>query len=181
MGRGGQVIPTLNAFDVGDGREVVVIIEYPEKVIGTITTAFGAKNYSNDQELREGSVVVYIDGTRVDDVRVYDEEVMQTVIQRWGTGGGNVPAIAFDLYNQRVTEKNQTLSASASDASHQGAIWEGLVVRRLTPIECERLQGFPDNWTEGQADSSRYKQMGNAVAVPVVNWIVGRMVRSVDI
>jgi site-specific DNA-cytosine methylase len=48
-------------------------------------------------------------------------------------------------------------------------------VRRLTPTECERLQGFPDGWTEGQADSSRYKQMGNAVAVPVVSWIIERM------
>lgn len=45
-------------------------------------------------------------------------------------------------------------------------------VRRLTPIECERLQGFPDNWTEGQSDTNRYKQMGNAVAVPVVEWII---------
>ena len=45
-------------------------------------------------------------------------------------------------------------------------------VRRLTPVECERLQGFPDDWTAGQSDSHRYKQMGNAVAVPVVEWIV---------
>ena len=45
-------------------------------------------------------------------------------------------------------------------------------VRRLTPLECERLQGFPDNWTEGQTDTNRYKQMGNAVAVPVVEWII---------
>jgi DNA (cytosine-5)-methyltransferase 1 len=45
-------------------------------------------------------------------------------------------------------------------------------VRRLTPVECERLQGFPDDWTEGQSDSHRYKQMGNAVAVPVVEWII---------
>jgi DNA (cytosine-5)-methyltransferase 1 len=45
-------------------------------------------------------------------------------------------------------------------------------VRRLTPTECERLQGFPDGWTEGQADSHRYKQMGNAVAVPVVEWVI---------
>ena len=45
-------------------------------------------------------------------------------------------------------------------------------VRRLTPLECERLQGFPDGWTEGQSDSQRYKQMGNAVAVPVVEWII---------
>ena len=51
------------------------------------------------------------------------------------------------------------------------------IVRRLTPLECERLQGFPDNWTEGQADSNRYKQIGNAVAVPVVEWIINRMTK----
>ncbi len=45
-------------------------------------------------------------------------------------------------------------------------------VRRLTPLECERLQGFPDGWTEGQSDTHRYKQMGNAVAVPVVDWLI---------
>ena len=44
-------------------------------------------------------------------------------------------------------------------------------VRRLTPIECERLQGFPDNWTDCVSDSQRYKQMGNAVTVNVVEWI----------
>lgn len=49
-------------------------------------------------------------------------------------------------------------------------------VRRLTPTECERLQGFPDGWTDGQADSSRYRQLGNAVAVPVVEWIGKRIV-----
>jgi DNA (cytosine-5)-methyltransferase 1 len=109
----GGVIPTLNAFDVGDTRAVVLIL----------------------------------DGNRVDDVRVIDTEIVPTVISRWGTGGGNVPAI---------TSKT--------------------TVRRLTPTECERLQGFPDGWTEGQADSNRYKQMGNAVAVPVVEWIVKRLV-----
>lgn len=51
-------------------------------------------------------------------------------------------------------------------------------VRRLMPIEMERLQGFPDNWTDGQADSSRYKQMGNAVSVPVAQWIAERMLAN---
>lgn len=50
-----------------------------------------------------------------------------------------------------------------------------MAVRRLTPTECERLQGFPDNWTAGQADSSRYRQLGNAVAVPCVEWIARRL------
>ena len=49
-------------------------------------------------------------------------------------------------------------------------------VRRLTPLECERLQGFPDGWTDGQADSHRYRQLGNAVAVPVAEWIGHRLV-----
>ena len=48
-------------------------------------------------------------------------------------------------------------------------------VRRLTPTECERLQGFPDGWTDGQSDSTRYRQLGNAVAVPVVEWIARRI------
>jgi DNA (cytosine-5)-methyltransferase 1 len=48
-------------------------------------------------------------------------------------------------------------------------------IRRLTPTECERLQGFPDGWTDGQADSVRYRQLGNAVAVPVVEWIGKRI------
>ena len=44
-------------------------------------------------------------------------------------------------------------------------------VRRLTPMECSRLQGFPDDWNEGLADSHRYKQAGNAVTVPVAQWL----------
>ena len=48
-------------------------------------------------------------------------------------------------------------------------------IRRLTPIECERLQGFPDNWTEGFSDTQRYKMMGNAVTVNVIKAIIGRM------
>ena len=51
-------------------------------------------------------------------------------------------------------------------------------VRRLTPLECERLQGFPDNWTEGQSDSARYRQLGNAVTVPVAEWIGHRLIEA---
>lgn len=60
-------------------------------------------------------------------------------------------------------------------ASQQPPSVTGTSVRRLTPVECERLQGFPDGWTEGQSDTQRYKQMGNAVAVPVVEWIIGNI------
>ncbi len=46
-----------------------------------------------------------------------------------------------------------------------------LCVRRLTPLEVERLQGFPDGWTDGQSDSARFKQMGNAVTVNVAAYL----------
>ena len=84
-----------------------------------------------------------------------------------------------------------TLDCGCGDAASNS----GLSVRRLTPRECERLQGFPDDWTserrkmtldgnrwiagdiEQQADSPRYKQLGNAVTVNVAEWI-GRRIRS---
>ena len=158
-------------------------------------------------------MIFIVDATRVGDVRVYADGIMQTVIQRWGTGGGNVPLIypiddgrevekyqngtgigkdgdpaytldrqqapavvqAFDSYNQSLSDTSQTIRSGAAGNDHVGMILSS-TVRRLTPTECERLQGFPDNWTDGQADSHRYKQMGNAVAVPVVQWIINRLV-----
>jgi DNA (cytosine-5)-methyltransferase 1 len=86
-------------------------------------------------------------------------------------------AVAFDTYNQTTNENTtQTIRSGAAGVDHIGAILSKATVRRLTPTECERLQGFPDGWTEGQVDSHRYKQLGNAVAVPVVQWIIDRMV-----
>ena len=92
------------------------------------------------------ATVIIFYGNRVDDVRLQGA-VINTLQARMGTGGNNMPMVA--------KETN---------------------VRRLTPIECERLQGFPDDWTAGQSDSTRYKQMGNAVAVPVVEWIIQNIV-----
>lgn len=46
------------------------------------------------------------------------------------------------------------------------------IVRRITPIEAERLQGFPDNWTAGESDANRYKALGNSVALPCVDYVI---------
>lgn len=55
----------------------------------------------------------------------------------------------------------------------------GSVVRRLTPLECERLQGFPDGWTAGRSDSARYRMLGNAVTVLVAEWIGRRLAAAI--
>ena len=74
-----------------------------------------------------------------------------------------------------------------ADDETQMVLYEGVfwTVRRLMPIECERLQGFPDGWTDityrgkPAADSPRYKAIGNSMAVPVMRWI-GKRILMVD-
>ena len=121
------------------------------------------------------ATVLIIDGTRVNDVRVYEDGIVPTVISRYGTGGGNVPMV-FSHTQGLDAQPSEENSPTLRSGGNGMAVATNQVVRRLTPIECERLQGFPDNWTDGQADSNRYKQMGNAVAVPVVSWIINSMV-----
>ena len=87
-------------------------------------------------------------------------------------------AQAYDEYNDSVADTHHTLRAGTKQST---GVIENSIVRRLTPLECERLQGFPDGWTEGQPDTHRYKQMGNAVAVPVVEWIVQGICDTFDI
>lgn len=76
-----------------------------------------------------------------------------------------------------VSETGYTLTAT-----DRHAVFDGLRVRRLTPIECERLQGFPDNYTlipylgkPDCSDSHRYRTLGNSMAVPVMRWIGERI------
>ncbi len=70
---------------------------------------------------------------------------------------------------------DKTAALNTATDPNQNIIATRSAVRRLTPCECERLQGFPDDWTAGFADSTRYKMLGNAVAVPVVRWILERL------
>jgi DNA (cytosine-5)-methyltransferase 1 len=113
----------------------------------------------------------YHDGARV------QGDTMNTLTSRMGTGGNNVSGVAtikaYDEFNDSIGDTHHTLRSGTKQST--GVIMESNV-RRLTPVECERLQGFPDDWTAGQSDSTRYKQMGNAVAVPVVEWIVQNIV-----
>ena len=65
---------------------------------------------------------------------------------------------------------------SSEGSGNKPKIIDGVKIRRLTPIECERLQGFPDGWTEGISDTQRYKCLGNAVTVNVVQQIIRKMI-----
>jgi DNA (cytosine-5)-methyltransferase 1 len=76
---------------------------------------------------------------------------------------------------------SETLEAAQSKGNRGHGVLAGMAVRRLTPRECERLQGFPDDYTAipGAKDGPRYRALGNSMAVPVMAWI-GRRIAAVD-
>lgn len=136
----------------------------------------------------------------IDDEQNGRPELMGTLKAR-ATSGGQQMAVAYDQPDNPGTQMAPTLTAYNLDSrSPQSEEQQRIVsavhsvttiVRRLTPTECERLQGFPDDWTTQridfktgqvveQKDSSRYKQMGNAVAVPCVQWLLSRIVERMD-
>lgn len=109
---------------------------------------------------------------------------------RAGNGGltGGVPFTALpaawrgrgmEMGNEPVA--NALRSGGAGNMSDHAGYVVMDAVRRLTPVECERLQGFPDGWTatswgKPQSDSARYRELGNSVAVPVFGWVARRTV-----
>lgn len=173
----GGVMPTLNAFDNGDVRTTILITT--ASVIGSLQArdykGVGNQYVAENKLIIEQPIVFY--GNRVADIRIQDDKV-NTLQARMGTGGNNMPLLAQTISFDTQFGSNATTFEDMSPtlkASQQPPSVTGTSVRRLTPIECERLQGFPDDWTAGQSDSQRYKQMGNAVAVPVVEWLIGNI------
>ncbi len=107
-------------------------------------------------------------------------------------GGGQVAVVAGFKRGQGAkarsdgfqVEQSPTLTSSDSGTQQSPGVLVGRCVRRLTPRECERLQGFPDDWTRWRADgtevadSTRYRMCGNAVTVNVAEWIGRRIVEA---
>ena len=79
--------------------------------------------------------------------------------------------------NGVVSTQSARQHKDATDLVCQKAEAYAYLIRRLTPLECERLQGFPDGWTDipGASDSARYKALGNSVAIPCVEFIMSRI------
>jgi site-specific DNA-cytosine methylase len=84
-----------------------------------------------------------------------------------------------DVYNYRVTgDIAATFGANSGGTNTAGPkIIDRVGIRRLTPIEAERLMGFPDDYTklDGCTDSQRYKALGNSMVIPVMSWLGHRI------
>jgi DNA (cytosine-5)-methyltransferase 1 len=121
--------------------------------------------------------------------------IAENIIGRQAHNGGNgngyaentmytlnatgVHGVAVDTYNGTVQgDVTATMTAAGGSSTHSGPkVMQQMRVRRLTPMECERLQGFPDGYTHTptSSDTTRYKALGNSMAVPVMKWIGKRI------
>ena len=104
------------------------------------------------------------------------------------TLGDQFPHVAFgvdcrNLYeNKGLSGTLQCKQTGGHSLNYQNPVRIGYVVRRLTPLECLRLQGFPDYWLdiEGMSDTQKYKAVGNSVAIPCVRWIMRRIKEQIE-
>lgn len=158
---------------------------------------------------------VALDMTHACDVIRECGEQVPALQARMGTGGNQVPLTYQDVtgtlspgahagsYNGQDAYNDMLVCGASPDVAHalraksacayredaETYPVQNMVVRRLTPMECERLQGFPDHWTEigewidekgkkhKDADSPRYKALGNSIALPFWDWMLRRMAR----
>ena len=131
----------------------------PRVTVNALTSSHGV---ADDNDAQAGHLVVCVTGDRTHALTANGADASED-----GTGRGT--PIVYQRVIRSGARLPDAIELVAADTE----------VRRLTPLECERLQGAPDEWTEGQADSPRYKQLGNSVAVPVFEW-VGRRIVAVD-
>ena len=118
--------------------------------------------------------------------RVYDTDgISSTIASQAGGLGAKTGLYAIDMTRRaesQYRERKDGISGTVTATYYKGignaerpGVKDGLRIRRLTPLECERLQGFPDQWTTGESDTQRYKMCGNAVTVNVVEEVFNRL------
>jgi len=144
-------------------------------IVGTLTRASSAGGTITHQDVMSGHIVavepmVFFDLPTTEE---WDEALMESIAVEKGL------AMAFNNRQDPVVSGETAQPIGAKDNGN--GVMTSMQVRRLTPTECERLQGFPDGWTlvpwrgKDAPDGPRYKALGNSMAVPVMFWIGQRI------
>ena len=186
---------TGQSISVQDAAQGHLLPTWAAEISSTLDTTFGTKMGLENQHVNAGCPMF---------VPAQPIALAENTIGRQPENGGNgdgftdggpmytlnatgvhgvAQPIGVDTYNGAVTgQVSCTITADVGGPTHSGPkIMQSMAVRRLTPVECERLQGFPDNYTkiaDKTPDGPRYKALGNSWAVPVVRWIGERIARA---
>jgi site-specific DNA-cytosine methylase len=174
--------------------------QWPAEIASTLNAHYGDKQGLENQHINEGAplfVPDYIGGIDYEN-NGHGMDVTGPLLKGSPTGGGRpLPAIVYALAGNTIgrapknggnhtgfDETGSAYTLTKTDV-HAVAVAQTLQVRRLTPLECERLMGFPDNYTNvaGLSNSARYKALGNSMAVNCMRILGERiaMAETIDV
>jgi len=170
-----DVTKTLNCFDVGDIRSTDLVVQ---PTVYSVREDAKANTFSATESEVANCIQSTQPATTSHHAINYVVHPAHTFKIRGlghytGTNGGVAkPGTGGSGY---MGQDEKAYTVACSQDQH---LMQGMAVRRLTPTECERLQGFPDGWTDilpNTPDGPRYKAIGNSMAVPVMRWIGSRI------
>ena len=166
---------------LGDWRRAAAVLFERESLSGNPAPS----RETGEKTSRGSSVRTPVYECHGQDSRVKElGDLCTTVTAKYGTGGGNVPITFSGNTRSDVSGCLETTCHDYSRADSFNIVKKRNKLRKLTPTECERLQGFPDGFTqipyrskslENCPDGPRYKALGNSMAVPVMKWIGERI------
>ncbi len=183
-------VVTASGGALGSGSETLVVHGTQDPIISYTTAHCLGRNGGREN-------ILFDIAHRSDVVRIQDDDTTPTLTARMGTGGNNIPCIAL-AGNTIGRQPHNGGNGNGFDDSGVSytltttdvhGVFNGLTVRKLTPSECEKLQGFPPGYTQipyrnklanDCPDSPRYKAIGNSMAVPVIKWIGERFINYLN-
>ena len=172
MGTGGNQVPVVHAYCIagntidrkiengGNGKGVLEEAAYTLNTVDrhAVAEIYGAKSFCE-----------------------YESGQVATLRAAGGNQGGGSENLVLCVGNGQMNQSHLQENAGALNCMHdQQIILTETAVRRLTPTECERLQGLPDDYTAGGSDAARYKALGNGMAQPCADYVIRRIVECVE-
>ena len=175
---------TNNTFSINE-TEVALTLQALQPTINS----HHAQNIVQEVLITAHEPILWETSHGYDPVRVMDDPTLSpTLTAKMGTGGNNVPMLTQSMHNNIFAPLMARAGSSPDGSLGFPIVNSGMRVRRLTPVECERLQGFPDDFTKVPyrnksatdcPDGLRYQALGNSWAVPVITWIGQRIMKLI--
>ena len=168
MGTGGNQVPVVHAYCIagntidrkiengGNGKGILAETGYTLNTVDrhAVAEIYGAKSFCE-----------------------YESGKVATLRAAGGNQGGGSENLVMCVGNGQINQSHLQEKAGALNCMHdQQIVLTETTVRRLTPTECERLQGLPDGYTAGGSDAARYKAIGNGMAQPCADYVIRRIV-----
>jgi DNA (cytosine-5)-methyltransferase 1 len=174
-----------SSYNPARGEGNAVVVKWPADKACTLNASFGEKLGLENQHINSGAPLF------VQTIPIHDQATRLNKGNGLGVGNegdpcptltrGDMHMVAYDMkqhHNPQATTNIQLTTGNCSFVrGDTPLVRQKMAVRRLTPVECERLQGFPDNYTNipKAPDGNRYRALGNSMAVPVMKWIGERI------